>query len=154
MAINLYTDGSCHGNPGPGGWGYVLEYMDYRIFGADHDLDTTSNKMELTAVIEGLKAIQMKHIPVIVTSDSEYIVKGITEWIDNWKRKGWRTSRGDPVKNKDLWLTLEEVLKDFKEVSFEWVPGHSGHKWNEYCDELANAATAIAESLLSTSLVS
>ena len=145
LEITLYTDGSCLGNPGPGGWGYTLEYGNYRVFGADGHPETTCNIMELTAVIEGLKKITERHIPVTVYSDSTYVVNGITSWIDGWKKRGWKTSRGDKVANRELWLELEELLTSFKNVKFQWIQGHNGNEWNEWCDTLAKEAAELAK---------
>lgn len=145
MKIKLYTDGSCLGNPGPGGWGYVLEYGDYRKFGADSMLDTTNNRQELYAVIHGLQAIKDKSIPVEVITDSKYVVRGVNEWIEKWKANNWKNSRGKQVTNKDLWEVLDTLLAEFDEVSFTWVKGHNGNMWNEYADELAYTAAGLAQ---------
>ena len=136
----VYTDGACLGNPGPGGWAYVLRHP---ASGAGKEASggeslTTNNKMELQAVIEGLSAIT-RPSRVELYSDSLYVLKGLREWMATWKRNGWRTSGKKPVKNVDLWLRLDKLLK-VHQVSFHWVRGHAGHPQNERCDELAVAA--------------
>ena len=108
--INLYTDGSCLGNPGPGGWAYVLEWGDYRILGADGMAETTNNRQELYAVIYGLERIEDKSRPVIVYSDSEYVVKGVSQWLARWKANGWKNARKREVVNRDLWEYLDQLL--------------------------------------------
>ena len=134
--INIYTDGACRGNPGPGGWGAILECGDYKkeIYGGA--MLTTNNIMELTAVIEALKIIK-KESKIIITTDSKYVKNGITDWINNWKVKGWKTANKKPVKNKELWIQLDE-LKNMHDIKWEWVKGHAGHPGNEKADELAN----------------
>ena len=138
--VILYTDGGCSGNPGPGGWAFILKHVAtgkiLEQWGAE--LETTNNRMEMQAVIEGLKALKRKTRVRIVT-DSGYVKKGITEWMRNWKRNNWRrkTASGNkPVKNVDLWQELDSHLKRH-DTSFEQVRGHSGHPENERCDELA-----------------
>ena len=134
--INIYTDGACKGNPGPGGWGAILEYGEYKkeIYGG-HKL-TTNNIMELTAVIESLKLIKKKSSINIIT-DSQYVKNGISDWIKNWKLKGWKTANKKPVKNKDLWITLDKLNNEHN-IKWLWVKGHSGHPGNERADYLAN----------------
>ena len=134
--INIYTDGACRGNPGPGGWGAVLECGDYKkeIYGGA--MLTTNNIMELTAVIEALKIIK-KESKIVITTDSKYVQNGITDWINNWKLKGWKTANKKPVKNKELWIELEE-LTTIHNITWEWVRGHTGHSGNERADKLAN----------------
>ncbi|HET6264839.1 MAG TPA: ribonuclease HI [Usitatibacter sp.] len=132
----MYTDGACKGNPGPGGWGAVLEYdgNEREMFGGDRA--TTNNRMELTAVIEALAALK-RPSQVILHTDSQYVMKGITEWIKGWKVKGWRTADKKPVKNEDLWRKLDaEAMRH--EIKWVWVKGHSGHNGNERADALAN----------------
>ena len=146
--INLYTDRSCSGNPGPGGYGYVLEYGDIRKVGADGATHTTNMRMELYAVIAGLHAINDTSIPVIVFSDSEYVVKGITKWISDWKARDWKNSRGKEVSNKDLWIALDKLVGKFKSIEFRWVKGHAGNPWNEWADELAREGTEVAKRCL------
>ena len=134
--IRIYTDGACRGNPGPGGWGAVLIYEDYRkeIYGGS--LLTTNNIMELTAVIESLKKLKFTS-NIIITTDSKYVKDGITKWIYNWKKKNWKTANKKPVKNKELWIELDNSIQDHK-ITWEWVKGHSGHTENERADFLAN----------------
>ena len=136
VAIELYTDGACKGNPGPGGWGVLM-----RIDGEDHrhcggESETTNNRMELRAAIEGLRLLESASTVVLVT-DSQYVRKGITEWIANWKRNGWRTAAKKPVKNADLWRELDDQSQRHS-IEWQWVKGHSGHAENEIADELAN----------------
>ena len=134
--VELYTDGACRGNPGPGGWGTVLRFdgNEKELFGGEKN--TTNNRMELMAVIRGLQALK-RRCAVDVTTDSQYVKNGITQWIHNWKRNGWRTAARKPVKNDDLWRMLDEVVAQH-DVSWHWVKGHSGHPENERADELAN----------------
>jgi ribonuclease HI len=136
LVIDIYADGACKGNPGPGGWGVLL-----RIGGREQEMcggeaQTTNNRMELTAVIEGLLSLA-QHSKVRVYTDSQYVQKGITEWIHNWKRRGWITSDKKPVKNEDLWRRLDEVAR-MHDVKWHWVKGHAGHPENERADALAN----------------
>jgi ribonuclease HI len=135
-AVEIYADGACRGNPGPGGWGVLL-----RSGGRERELcggeaQTTNNRMELTAVIEGLRALRRRS-RVRVYTDSQYVQKGISEWIHGWKRRGWRTADRKPVKNEDLWRRLDEVARAH-EVQWHWVKGHAGHPGNERADLLAN----------------
>lgn len=135
-SVKIYTDGACKGNPGPGGWGALLRYGDVekQLFGGEKN--TTNNRMELMAAIEALAALT-KPCVVDLTTDSQYVRKGITEWMRNWKRNGWKTAARQPVKNADLWQRLDtEVARH--EVKWHWVKGHSGHPENELADELAN----------------
>ncbi|TDD03864.1 ribonuclease HI [Saccharopolyspora karakumensis] len=135
--VDLYTDGACSGNPGPGGWGVVLRYGDHERELYGKDPTTTNNKMELMAVIEGLAALT-RPIPVVrVYTDSTYVLKGITEWMRGWKRNGWMTSAKKPVKNADLWQRLDSECSRHGEVQWEWVKGHAGHPENERADKLA-----------------
>ena len=134
--VEIYTDGACRGNPGPGGWGALLRYgdVDKQLHGGE--LLTTNNRMELKAVIEALSALS-KPCKVTLTSDSTYVLKGISEWLPNWKKRGWRTAGKKPVKNGDLWKTLDD-LAEMHEIEWHWVKGHSGHIENELVDQLAN----------------
>ena len=138
--IILYADGACSGNPGPGGWAVILKHLSSgktrELAGGEKQ--TTNNRMELLAVISGLEAIS-KPSKVTVVTDSQYVVKGMTEWIGNWIAKNWRTSGKKLVKNIELWQRLLEISKKHK-VSWEWIEGHSGHPENERCDRLAVAA--------------
>ena len=134
--IELFTDGACKGNPGPGGWGALLRYRDTEKELWGGEADTTNNRMELMAAIQGLRALR-EPCKVSLTTDSEYVRKGITEWIENWKRKGWRTAAKKPVKNADLWQALDEEAARH-DVQWHWVKGHSGHRENEIADALAN----------------
>ncbi len=134
--VELYTDGACRGNPGPGGWGVVLRFgrHEKELFGGE--TETTNNRMELLAVIRGLEALKRRCV-VDVTTDSSYVRNGITQWIHTWKRNGWRTAARKPVKNDDLWRMLDE-LASRHDVSWHWVRGHAGHPENERADALAN----------------
>lgn len=136
MVVDLYSDGACKGNPGPGGWGVLLRFGDHEkeLFGGEPQ--TTNNRMELTAVIEGLRSLK-RACKVRVHTDSQYVQKGISEWLQNWRRRGWRTSEGKPVKNQDLWQALDQAVVEH-EVEWFWVKGHAGHPENERADALAN----------------
>jgi ribonuclease HI len=138
QVVTLYTDGGCRGNPGPGGWGAVLIWGDKikKLYG--HELDTTNNRMELLAAIEGLKALKRK-MDVKLYTDSQYVKQGITSWIANWKKNGWKTANRKPVKNQDLWIMLDEMINQHN-VSWHWVKGHAGDPMNELADQLANQA--------------
>ena len=133
--VEIYTDGACSGNPGPGGWGVVLRYgeKERHLFGGE--ADTTNNRMELMAAIEGLKTLT-RPCQVRLTTDSQYVRKGITEWLAGWKRKNWMTASKKPVKNVDLWKRLD-TESSRHQVEWCWVKGHSGHPDNEMADELA-----------------
>jgi len=144
--VKIYTDGGCSVNPGPGGWAYIIilktfqgEITIAQNQGAQEE--TTNNRMELTAVIESLKMFKsMKDVPknVSVYTDSQYVQKGITEWIINWKRNNWKTSDKKPVKNKELWTELDSLASETS-INWEWVRGHAGDKYNEMCDQMVKA---------------
>ncbi|SPT69467.1 Ribonuclease HI [Anaerobiospirillum thomasii] len=136
--VYLFTDGSCLNNPGPGGYGAILRYKGHeKELSQGYEL-TTNNRMELMAVIAGLSALR-ESCRVIVTTDSQYVKQGITTWIAGWKKNNWKTSSKTPVKNKDLWQQLDELVQKH-ELSWCWVKGHNGHAENERCDRLANTA--------------
>jgi ribonuclease HI len=134
--IEIFTDGACRGNPGPGGWGALLRYQgtEKELFGGEQD--TTNNRMEMQAAIEGLRALSSR-CTVTLTTDSVYVQKGITQWLAGWKKKNWKTAARKPVKNADLWLLLDEQNQRH-DVQWCWVKGHSGHRENEIADALAN----------------
>jgi len=134
--VDIYADGACKGNPGPGGWGALLRSggREREMFGGEPQ--TTNNRMELTAVIEGLVSLKQRST-VRVYTDSQYVQKGISEWIHSWKRRGWKTADKKPVKNEDLWRRLDEVAH-MHDVEWFWVKGHAGHPENERADMLAN----------------
>jgi ribonuclease HI len=138
--VILYTDGACKGNPGPGGWGVVLRYGDVQKTLHGGEAATTNNRMELMAAIKGLAALK-RPCSVDLYTDSQYVRKGITEWLSGWKRNGWRTASKKPVKNEDLWRALDaETAKH--QVNWHWVKGHAGVPGNELADELANLGVA------------
>ena len=141
-AIELYTDGACSGNPGPGGWAYILKYIPSGdvVEHSGGDPATTNNRMELLSVIEGLDALDGSS-RVELYSDSQYVCKGLSEWLDQWKARGWRRGRNEKVKNIDLWQRIDE-LRRFHDLTANWVRGHNEHPENERCDELAVAAAA------------
>ncbi|MEX3581590.1 MAG: ribonuclease HI [Burkholderia sp.] len=136
QSIDIYTDGACKGNPGPGGWGALLRFSDQEkeLFGGE--VSTTNNRMELLAVIKALEALK-RRCHVVVHTDSQYVQKGISEWIHGWKKKGWATAAKTPVKNADLWKRLDELVVGH-EIEWRWVKGHAGHAENERADALAN----------------
>jgi ribonuclease HI len=136
--VEIYTDGACRGNPGPGGWGAILRYRDRERFLWGSEERTTNNRMELMAAIMALEALK-RPSKVALTTDSEYLKKGITEWIGPWKRRGWRTSDKRPVKNDDLWQRLDGAAAPH-DIQWHWVRGHRGHPGNERADALANQA--------------
>jgi ribonuclease HI len=145
--IRAYTDGACKGNPGPGGWGVVLQEYDSlntQFKGrsktlSGKDPETTNNKMELQAPIEALEALKGEGRNIIIYTDSKYVQNGITSWIKNWKKNGWKTANKQDVKNKNLWVQLESLV-DKHHVTWEWVKGHSGNPGNEQADQLATGA--------------
>lgn len=135
-SVIIYTDGACRGNPGPGGWGAVLSYKGNTKELCGGELETTNNRMELMAVISALEALT-KPCAVQINSDSKYVLQGITEWLDNWKKRGWKTASKSAVKNEDLWRRLDTV-KNLHKIEWLWVKGHSGHPGNDRADQLAN----------------
>ena len=143
--MEIFTDGACKGNPGPGGWGAVLRYQGHEKTLYGGELLTTNNRMELRAAIEALTALK-ESCEVALTTDSQYVRKGITEWLPQWKRRGWRTAVKEPVKNADLWQLLD-VQNQRHRIEWHWVKGHSGHPENELADALANRAIAELASL-------
>ena len=134
--IEAFTDGACSGNPGPGGWGAILRWRGHEKELSGGEAQTTNNRMELMAAIQVLEAIKGENRQVKIVTDSNYLRQGITQWIHNWRRKGWKTADNKPVKNKDLWQRLEAALKTHK-VEWAWTKGHAGHPENERADELA-----------------
>ena len=136
--IEIYTDGACRGNPGVGGWGVLLRFGDHEKTLLGAEFETTNNRMELQAAIEGLAALK-RHSSVVLWTDSKYLRDGITDWIENWKRRNWRTSANKPVKNVDLWQRLDDLTAEH-EITWEWVKGHAGNEGNETADLLANQA--------------
>lgn len=137
-SVAIYTDGSCLGNPGPGGYGVVLIYQQHRKELSAGYQQTTNNRMELMAAIAGLECLTQP-CTIDLTTDSQYVRLGITQWLQNWKRNNWKTSQKEPVKNKDLWQRLDAACQRHQ-VSWHWVKGHAGHPENERCDELARVA--------------
>jgi ribonuclease HI len=146
-ALKIYTDGGCSGNPGPGGWAYIMVLKTFQgeeiiAQGKGAAENTTNNRMELTAVIESLRALGAKDgIPykAVIYTDSQYVQKGITEWIKAWKRNNWKTSDKKPVKNKDLWMELDSLAREFS-ITWEWIRGHAGNQYNELCDTMTQEA--------------
>ena len=138
--VEIWTDGACSGNPGPGGWGAILKFGDTARELSGAEPDTTNNRMELQAAIGALEALK-RPCRVTLTTDSQYVKGGITGWIHGWKRNGWKTADKKPVKNIDLWQALDEAIKRHQ-VEWKWVKGHAGHAMNERADELARAAIA------------
>ncbi len=134
--VEIFTDGACRGNPGPGGWGVLLRIQgnEKSLYGGE--LETTNNRMELTAAIIGLESLK-KPYSVTLTTDSKYVMNGITDWIENWKKRGWITAAKKPVKNENLWRRLDKACSQH-EINWQWVKGHSGHRENELVDALAN----------------
>ena len=145
--IDVFTDGGCHGNPGPGGWAYVIETDGQRDEASGGEPDTTNNRMELEAVIQALRAVAQRGDEprtVTVHTDSQYVRNGITTWIRTWMRNGWKTAAKKPVKNQDRWIRLHE-LESLVGPEWKWVRGHAGNELNERCDELVQQAIARLE---------
>ena len=134
--VDIFTDGACRGNPGPGGWGVILRLGGYEKTLHGGEADTTNNRMELLAFIRALEALK-RPVQARVHSDSQYVLKGMREWLPNWKAKGWRTASKAPVKNADLWQTLDQLAAQHQ-IEWIWVKGHAGHPENERADALAN----------------
>lgn len=135
-AVEIFTDGACRGNPGPGGWGALLRSGSHEKSLCGGERNTTNNRMELMAAIKGLESLT-EACEVVLTTDSQYVRKGITEWLRNWKKNGWKTAAKKPVKNADLWQALDVASQQHK-IDWQWVKGHSGHRENEIADTLAN----------------
>ena len=142
--VEIITDGACRGNPGPGGWGAVLRYGQYEKDLYGYQADTTNNQMELMAAIQGLEALT-RPSSIVLTTDSNYLRQGITQWIHGWKKNNWRTAAKKEVKNKELWIRLDAASKPHN-IEWKWVKGHSGHVDNEHADDLANRAIDEEES--------
>lgn len=142
-SIQMYTDGGCHGNPGPGGWAYVIDSGGNTVEGRGNEVDTTNNRMELTAVISALEFVHsrddLKKHPLVLHTDSQYVKNGIESWIHTWIRNGWKTAAGKPVKNREYWVRLK-ALDDQLNVQWRWVKGHAGNELNERCDALVQKA--------------
>ena len=136
--VHIFTDGACSGNPGPGGYGVILRFNDHEKELSGGARNTTNNRMELTAVIEGLSALK-KPCQIELTTDSEYVKKGTTEWLKSWKKKGWKNSNNKPIANRDLWEILDHLIQKHK-IYWHWVRGHTNHPENERADELAREA--------------
>ena len=134
--VEIYTDGACRGNPGPGGWGALFRFGDDEKELCGGEAETTNNRMEMMAVIQALSALK-RPCDVVLTSDSTYVLKGIQEWMPSWKKRGWKTATKKPVKNVDLWKLLDNAIQGHT-IDWQWVKGHSGHAENEIADQLAN----------------
>ena len=139
--LKIWTDGACKFNPGPGGWGAYLVWGEKTLELCGGEEETTNNRMELTAVIEALSAVK-RPVPMTIYLDSQYVKNGIDSWIAGWKRKGWRTASGQPVKNVDLWKKLDELVSTH-DIDWQWVKGHAGEEGNEKADELANRGVQV-----------
>jgi ribonuclease HI len=139
MTMHIWCDGACKGNPGPGGWGVYVEGLDEptELYGGS--AHTTNNIMELTAMIEALRVVKAQQGSAVIYVDSQYVKNGMQEWVSGWKKKNWKTAKGDPVKNKELWEELDSLYQALTpRTTIEWVKGHSGDKGNDKADELAN----------------
>jgi ribonuclease HI len=140
MRVEIFCDGACSGNPGPGGWGSILRYGAHEKELSGGAADTTNNRMELTAAIAALESLT-RPCQVVLTTDSQYLVKGMTEWLAGWQKRGWINSKKEPVLNRDLWERLAGLAQKHQ-ITWRWVRGHNGHAENERCDELARQAVA------------
>ena len=141
--VTIHTDGSCLSNPGPGGWAAILRWRDNEREIVGHEQDTTNNRMELKAAIMGLNAVT-RAIPIVLHTDSRYVMNGVQDWMPRWKANGWKTSNKKPVANQDLWQMLDEAVS-LHQITWHWVKGHAGDELNERCDQLArDAAESIA----------
>lgn len=136
--VELFTDGAFKKNDKVGGWGVLIRYGKHTKELCDGERDTTNNRMEMMAVIEGLRALTRRCEHIHITTDSQYVLKGATEWIEGWKRRNWKTGEGEPVKNRDLWEELDALLDEHEKVTWQWVKGHAGHPGNERADQLSN----------------
>ena len=136
--VEIFTDGACRGNPGPGGWGVLLRFNNTEKTIKGSEKDTTNNRMELQAAISALEALS-RPCTVSLTTDSRYVMDGVQQWLPNWKKRGWKTANKKPVKNEDLWRKLDALLSNHT-IDWHWVKGHSGHRENELVDQLANEA--------------
>lgn len=141
--MTIYTDGSCKGNPGPGGWAAILQYQNKEKEISGFEPDTTNNRMELRAAVEALRALK-RCCDVEVYTDSQYVRQGMTAWIYNWRKNGWKSADKKPIKNQDLWVELDDLSRQHQ-VKWHWVKGHNGHPLNERVDELARRAVEIGE---------
>jgi ribonuclease HI len=142
MSIEIYTDGACSGNPGPGGWAAILRWNGHEKELSGGEVETTNNRMEMTAVIKALEALKAEGKPITLYTDSKYVKQGVEEWLEGWKARGWKSASKKPVKNQDLWEQIDSLIQRF-DVTFVWVKGHSGHEFNERVDKLAVAAIPI-----------
>ncbi len=136
--VEIFTDGACRGNPGPGGWGALLRFKDNEKMLKGSEKETTNNRMELQAAISALESLS-RSCQITLTTDSRYVMDGVQQWLPNWKMRGWKTASKKPVKNEDLWRRLDELIQQH-DIHWQWVKGHSGHKENELVDQLANDA--------------
>lgn len=136
--VSIFTDGGCRGNPGPGGWGAYMHFGEHEKDLYGYEEETTNNRMELMAAIRALESLNRSCL-IDLTTDSQYVRQGITEWMEGWKKRGWKTAAKKPVKNKDLWQRLDEAVAQHN-IEWHWVKGHSGHAGNERADDLANRA--------------
>lgn len=136
--VEIFTDGACRGNPGPGGWGALLRFQDNEKTLKGSEKETTNNRMELQAAISALESLSRPCV-ITLTTDSRYLMDGVQQWMPNWKKRGWKTANKKPVKNEDLWRKLDKLTTEH-EIDWQWVKGHSGHRENELVDQLANDA--------------